>query len=109
MQTYFLTWQQGFEFSGQSSRQEFWTFMAIHLLVSIGCILSDIVLKTWFDIAYSILSFIPLSSAIVRRLHDIGKSGYWAFCFFIPIIGPFLLFYWLIQPSHYQVNKGVSV
>ncbi len=46
MQTYFLTWQQGFEFSEQSSRQEFWTFMAIHLLVSIVCILSDIVLKT---------------------------------------------------------------
>jgi len=35
---------------------------------------------------------IPNIAICVRRLHDIGKSGWWIFISFIPIVG----FIWLI-------------
>lgn len=83
--------------------------MLIHLLVTLGCISIDIALNTWFDITYSILSFIPTISAVIRRLHDIHKSGYWGLAFLVPIIGPFILLYWLLQPSNLQTNKKALV
>ncbi len=30
----------------------------------------------------------------VRRLHDIGHSGFWVFLHIIPLIGTFILFIW---------------
>jgi uncharacterized membrane protein YhaH (DUF805 family) len=35
----------------------------------------------------------------VRRLHDIGKSGWYVLAAFIPCIGGFLLLYWYVQDS----------
>ncbi len=100
MQFYLLAWQRGFDFSGRSSRQAFWYFLLVHCLITLGCIALDITMQTWFDTVYSILSFIPMLAAIIRRLHDTNKSGYWAWVFLIPAIGPLLLLYLLAQPSN---------
>ncbi|EFR88527.1 conserved hypothetical protein, partial [Listeria marthii FSL S4-120] len=37
-------------------------------------------------------SIVPLISLIVRRLHDTGKSGYFAFLGLIPLVGPIIIF-----------------
>jgi uncharacterized membrane protein YhaH (DUF805 family) len=31
--------------------------------------------------------FLPSLAVIVRRLHDVGKSGWWFFIAFIPLVG----------------------
>lgn len=36
---------------------------------------------------YSLFVLLPSIAVGVRRLHDIGKSGWWMFIVFIPIIG----------------------
>ncbi|UTT87055.1 DUF805 domain-containing protein [Vibrio pelagius] len=81
-------------------------FLLIHTLVAIGCIAADIALNmtTWFDTIYSVISFIPMLSVIIRRLHDINKPGYWVLVFFIPIIGPFWLIYLLTQTTNTFVD-----
>lgn len=109
MRFYFLAWKRSFDFHGYSSREEFWMFMLVHTLVTIGCVLADIStsMVTWLDVSYSIFSFIPTVSATVRRLHDINKTGYWGLVFFIPIVGPFWLIYLLMQPTH-SFNGGES-
>jgi uncharacterized membrane protein YhaH (DUF805 family) len=101
MQFYILAWQRSFDFSGHTSRNTFWMFMLIHILITILCIIVDIAanMATWFDTLYGILSFIPMLSAIVRRLHDTGKSGYWGFVFLVPAVGMLWLIYLLIQPT----------
>lgn len=54
---------------------------------------------SWLDLFYSLISFIPMLAILVRRLHDTQCSGWWAWVFVIPVIGPFWLIYLLVQPS----------
>ena len=48
---------------------------------------------------YGIVSFLPMLSAAVRRLHDVGKSGAYLFVSFIPFIGGLILLYFLCKKS----------
>ncbi|MDH1508037.1 DUF805 domain-containing protein [Aeromonas caviae] len=38
-----------------------------------------------------------MNALVVRRLHDIDRSGWWGCVFFVPVIGPFVLLYFLSQ------------
>ncbi|MGE6178117.1 DUF805 domain-containing protein [Aeromonas salmonicida] len=96
---YLLAWRRYFDFSGFSSRKEFWMFMWVHLLVTLMYIALDVRLDdmTWLDMGYSVASAIPVVALVVRRLHDIDRSGWWGCVFFVPVIGPFVLIYFLSQ------------
>ena len=48
---------------------------------------------------YGIISLLPMLSAAVRRLHDVGKSGAYMFISFIPLIGGLILLYFLCKKS----------
>lgn len=74
-------------------------FMWVHLLVTLMCIALDVRLNdmTWLDMGYGVVSAIPLVALVVRRLHDIDRSGWWGCVFFVPVIGPFVLLYFLSQ------------
>lgn len=74
-------------------------FMWVHLLVTLMCIALDVRLDdmTWLDMGYCVASAIPVVALVVRRLHDIDRSGWWGCVFFVPVIGPFVLIYFLSQ------------
>ncbi|MGX9418885.1 DUF805 domain-containing protein [Vibrio sp. WJH972] len=107
MQFYFLAWKRAFDFSGCETRKAFWLFMLIHILITLGLIVLDVStnINTWFELTYSILSFIPMLSAIARRLHGTGKRGYWGLIFCVPVIGPIWLIFLLAQPSSRHQSK----
>ena len=42
---------------------------------------------------------IPGWAVSVRRLHDIGKSGWWVFIALIPVVGSLVLLVWSLQDS----------
>ena len=49
---------------------------------------------------------IPLLSLQIRRLHDIGASGWWVLLgVFLPYIGPMILFCMALLPSQPHPNK----
>ena len=48
---------------------------------------------------------LPAWGVLVRRLHDIGKSGWAMLIVLIPIIGAFVLLYWLLKDSDKAANK----
>ena len=54
---------------------------------------------------YELFIFSPKISSIVRRLHDCGKSGFFIFIFYIPIVGPFILLFYLCSDSQKEENK----
>ncbi len=89
-QAYLSGWKETFNFSGRASRQQFWTFFLINLLIA-SAPLAVWCLATRLDPRYGILSFvvipfaalwlllmaIPLLAVGCRRMHDIGRSGIW--------------------------------
>jgi uncharacterized membrane protein YhaH (DUF805 family) len=70
-------------FSGRARRKEFWMFVLINFII--GVVLSFI--SDYLSYAYSLAVFIPGLAVSVRRLHDIGKSGWWIFINLVPLIG----------------------
>lgn len=39
------------------------------------------------NLLYSLAFLLPTIAVVVRRLHDIGKSGWWYLISFIPLVG----------------------
>ncbi|WP_339355287.1 DUF805 domain-containing protein [Aeromonas popoffii] len=96
---YLLAWRRCLDFSGHSSRKEFWMFMLVHLLVTLMCIALDVGINgmSGLDVGYSVVSILPMVAIMVRRLHDIDRSGWWGWIFFVPGVGPFVLVYLLAR------------
>ena len=59
-----------------------------------------------FYVIYLFAAFIPCISLQVRRLHDIGKSGWLLLLNFIPIIGPIVLLVWFCRSSESDNQYG---
>lgn len=85
-----------FVFKGRSRRSEYWYF---YLFTVIGGFVLGIIdaltfgMNTSIDFAplsdsFSMAVLIPTISAGCRRLHDIGKSGWWQA---LPLAGPVLM------------------
>jgi uncharacterized membrane protein YhaH (DUF805 family) len=93
-------------FSGRARRAEFWYFSLVNTLfiillyiVSIASIFSGTLIIPFlafiFCIVVALVTFIPRLAVIVRRLHDINKSGWNYFMVLIPLAGPIILLVWL--------------
>ena len=78
------------DFRGRSHRQEFWSFTIATAIVSAGLDLVDERLgladdrAAWalgssgmLGAAFSLATLLPSIAVAVRRLHDIGRSGWW--------------------------------
>ena len=86
-------------FSGRARRREYWMYVLVQSIIMIGLMILDSVLGLDFELqgislGYGylyliglIVHFIPSLAVVVRRLHDVGKSGWFYFIFLIPIIG----------------------
>ena len=58
---------------------------------------------------YALSIFIPSVAVCVRRLHDIGKSGWYYFIGLIPLVGAIILLVWYCTDSQAGENKwGVN-
>jgi uncharacterized membrane protein YhaH (DUF805 family) len=83
-------------FNGRASRSEYWWF-------SLFCVIVGMALSTLFGDS-SIVSFaniiliLPSIAVATRRLHDVGRTGWWQLLA-ITLIGILVLIYWYVQPS----------
>lgn len=109
--SYILFWKNAFNFSSRTRRNDYWNVFIINLVLD--------VLLSFFNLAdndavkmvttvimsvYHVLYFIPQLSITVRRLHDVGKSGFFVFVSFIPLAGQIILFVNLIKDSQREAN-----
>jgi uncharacterized membrane protein YhaH (DUF805 family) len=89
------------EFSGRAPRSEFWFWYLFQVLVAIAALIVDGVLGTggllYMGAVFGL--FLPGLAVTVRRLHDIGKSGWFYLFILIPLVGPILLLVWFCQDS----------
>lgn len=54
---------------------------------------------------FSLALFLPTLAVTVRRLHDIGKSGWWYFYGIIPLLGWFTMLVWLCRKGTEGGNR----
>lgn len=95
-------------FSGRSRRKEFWYFMLFVLVISFVLALIDNGVGNNYDPEagigtlsrlYLLAMWIPSLAVSVRRLHDIGRSGWWLLLIFIPVIGGLIFLIFAVQDS----------
>ena len=90
-------------FSGRASRSEVWWFFLAFFIVEVVLMVVDSLLGT--PLIMAVLLLVPASiSAVVRRLHDLGKSGWWYWIALIPLVGSILLLVWTVMDGEPQPN-----
>ncbi|RZJ51183.1 MAG: DUF805 domain-containing protein [Flavobacterium sp.] len=98
-------------FNGRARRKEYWMFCLASLIISVILGIIDYMCGTniimngqlgIIRISYSLLVLIPGIALGVRRLHDVGKSGWLSLVIFIPLIGAL----WLLILACTEGEKG---
>ncbi|MDE6624105.1 MAG: DUF805 domain-containing protein [Alistipes sp.] len=94
------------DFKGRARRKEYWMFVLFNFIVSvvISLIGGGLGIK-WLSGLYSLAVFVPSLALTARRLHDIGKSGWWMLIAFIPVVGAIWLLVLLCLDSQAETNK----
>lgn len=87
------------DFSGRASRSEFWWFVLAELVV---LIVAGLIHQFVYVIA-ALAFLLPALTVGARRLHDIGKSGWFQLLALIPLVNLVLL-YFFVQPSQPEAN-----
>lgn len=103
------------DFDYRASRSEYWKFMLIYTVILFIMQNLDAVffpqtighseMGGVFTAIAALLLFLPGLGVHIRRLHDVGKSGWWVLLQFVPLIGLLVLFYFLVKPSEKGTNK----
>jgi len=101
------------DFSGRARRSEYWYFALFSFLLGIVTSVIDAVLGTGYDDTTgglvnslgSLVLLLPSLAVAVRRLHDIGRSGWWFLLVLIPIIGWIVLIVWFCTDTKRGENK----
>lgn len=83
------------DFKGRSRRSEYWWAWLFTALVA--GVLSAIVPA--LSGVWSLAILVPSLAISVRRLHDIGKSGWWYLICLIPLVGSIILLVWSCKDS----------
>ena len=93
------------DFTGRTRRTEYWMFTLIYLIINI--VLAVLGLET-ISMLVGLALLVPSLSIGARRLHDIGRSGWWQLIYLVPLIGLVVMFVFLVQDSHDTNDYGVN-
>lgn len=105
------------QFSGRARRKEYWMFTLFNIIIAMILLLIDNALGLSFNYLgnelgmgylywlYFLLTFLPGLAVMVRRLHDVGKSGWMFFIALVPIIGAIWLLVLFVKDSESGENK----
>ncbi len=118
MDFYLDAWRNFANFSGRATRQQYWMFILINLIIAFILGFIDSVFGTYSEEAgigllggiYTLAVLVPSIAILIRRLHDTSRSGWWLLLFLIPIIGPLALLVFAILDSTAEENQwGPSI
>ena len=82
-------------FRGRTTRRNFWFFYLFTILMNIPTSILDRILfagHAYTSNLAGLLLIVPSIAAGIRRMHDVGKRGWW-------LLFPFVNIYFLVQPS----------
>lgn len=120
MNWYLKVLHQYTDFSGRARRQEYWMFVLFNAIFAIVAMIIDNLLGTTMQLrgvqlpygfvylVYGLFVLLPNLAVSVRRLHDMGKSGWFLLISIIPIFGGLVVLYFLVLDSEPGSNKWGS-
>ena len=93
------------DFSGRATRQAYWMFVLIQFIISIGLsIIGAVTDMEYLSTVFMLAIFVPSLAIVARRLHDIGKSGWWWLIILVPFIGIIIYIVFLATKGDANVN-----
>jgi uncharacterized membrane protein YhaH (DUF805 family) len=90
------------DFNGRASRPEFWWFALFCFLVGAAF---QVLRLEMIGMLVNLALLLPSLAVGARRLHEMGKSGWFQLVWLIPFIGWAVMVYWLVQPSVAGANE----
>ncbi|WP_310558976.1 DUF805 domain-containing protein [Flavobacterium sp.] len=99
-------------FNGRARRSEYWYYILANLIILIVAAVIDSVTGLNFEplpygiiySIYAIATFLPGIAVAIRRLHDVGKSGWFLLILFFPLIGSI----WLLILACREGDQGTN-
>ncbi|BBT19007.1 uncharacterized membrane protein YhaH (DUF805 family) [Pseudomonas sp. SLBN-26] len=95
MEWYLKCLKQYFDFNGRARRKEYWMFTLVNLVISIALtVIFGVISEKLLPLAnlYSLAVLLPALGVTARRLHDIGKSGWFMLIALIPLVGLYVIY-----------------
>ena len=111
-------WSHYSKFKGRSRRSEYWWIQLFLVLTNLAVAAIDLVLMNGdverfianggggiVGLIWILVTIVPALAVLVRRLHDTGKSGWWALIGFVPLVGGIVLLVLTVLDSDAGENK----
>ncbi len=101
------------DFSSRARRSEYWYFFLFNVIIAfvagfvfgfIGGI-TGMMWISYLSYIYTLVALVPGIAVCVRRLHDVGKSGWWVFISLIPLAGAIWLVVLMCTDSQPGTNQ----
>lgn len=104
------------DFQGRATRSEFWFFYLATLIINVYALfvriamvwtlgIRGLIVGAILDYIVMAFFFLPQLSVSVRRLHDVGKSGWYYLFILIPLVGWVLLLVAFCTDSYPLANE----
>jgi len=105
MNWYLKVMREYFNVSGRARRTEYWMYLLVYVgIVIVASVLDAALNGQLISGLVALVHLIPTISVGVRRLHDIGRSGWWLLVVLIPLIGWLIALYWAVKEGDAQDN-----
>jgi uncharacterized membrane protein YhaH (DUF805 family) len=85
------------DFTGRARRSEYWWFIVFTAVASTVAGILDALIGTQFgstgvvQVLVTLALLVPGLAVSVRRLHDVGQTGWWVLLLLIPVLGALVL------------------
>ena len=96
-----MAFHRYFDFEGRSQRSEYWFFFLFNVVI---CLIASRAGPFAIGL-YGLAVIIPGFAVSVRRLHDTNRSVWWMFIVLVPVIGIFVLIYWMASEGDADRNR----
>ncbi|WP_165856311.1 DUF805 domain-containing protein [Marinobacter sp. JSM 1782161] len=98
------------DFSGRATRRQYWMFFLVYFLISLAANVIDLAMGSFIlSTVFSVVVLVPSISLGARRLHDIGRSGWWQLLMFVIVIGWIVLALMLARPGEGENRYGPAL
>lgn len=115
-------WSNYATFTDRSRRSEYWFIQLFLVLTNLAAAAIDLALMSGdidrfianggggiVGLIWILATIVPALAVLVRRLHDTGRTGWWALIGVVPLVGGIILLVFTVLESEVSENAhGVS-